>query len=79
MIATHAFRPGRRLRKVIRAVAGVVNPAVVQIAGRRWMPIVGILRHRGHRSGRWYATPLGMRPTADGGFVMPLTFGNNAK
>jgi deazaflavin-dependent oxidoreductase (nitroreductase family) len=42
------------------------------------MPTVGILRHRGRRTGRWYATPLGVRPTADGSFVMPLTFGGAA-
>lgn len=41
------------------------------------MPVVGVLRHRGRRSGRVYATPLGMRPLADG-FVMPLTFRENA-
>ena len=41
------------------------------------MPIVGILRHRGRRTGRMYASPLGMRP-APGGFVMPLTFSENA-
>ena len=42
------------------------------------MPTVGILRHRGRRTGRWYATPLGVRLTADGSFVMPLTFGGAA-
>src|SRR5438093_9433978 len=32
------------------------------IAGRRWMQVVGILRHRGRRSGREYARPIAMRP-----------------
>lgn len=41
------------------------------------MPVVGILRHRGRRSGREYATPLGMRPAGDG-FVIPLTFSESA-
>src|SRR5439155_4780807 len=68
---------GPRTRSFIRFVATFVNPAVMLIAGRRWMPIVGILRHRGRRSGRPYATPLGMRPLADS-FVMPLTFSEQA-
>ena len=41
------------------------------------MPVVGILHHRGRRTGRVYASPLGMRPTATG-FVIPLTFSDNA-
>ncbi|TMG08359.1 MAG: MFS transporter, partial [Chloroflexi bacterium] len=41
------------------------------------MPVVGILRHRGRRSGREYATPIGMRPLGDG-FVIPRTFSDNA-
>jgi deazaflavin-dependent oxidoreductase (nitroreductase family) len=41
------------------------------------MPIVGVLRHRGRKSGRTYSTPLGMRPFGDA-FVMPRTFGDGA-
>ena len=41
------------------------------------MPILGVLRHRGRRSGRIYATPLGMRPLGST-FVMPRTFGASA-
>jgi len=74
---TNAIGIGPRARTLIRSVARVVNPAVRLIAGRRWMPIVGILHHRGRRSGRAYATPLGMRPSGDG-FVMPLTFSRHA-
>jgi deazaflavin-dependent oxidoreductase (nitroreductase family) len=68
---------GPRTRHVVRLVARAVNPVVKSIAGRRWMPIVGILHHRGRVSGREYATPLGMRPMGDG-FVMARTFGENA-
>jgi len=42
------------------------------------MPVVGIVHHRGRKTGRPYATPLGIRPAAAGGFVMPLTFGEAA-
>jgi deazaflavin-dependent oxidoreductase (nitroreductase family) len=59
---------------VIRAIARVVNPLVLRIAGRRHMPILGIVHHRGRKTGRRYATPLGVRPAAGGGFVIPLTF-----
>jgi deazaflavin-dependent oxidoreductase (nitroreductase family) len=52
----------------------VVNPLVLRIAGRRHMPILGIVHHRGRKTGHSYATPLGVRPTAGGGFVIPLTF-----
>ncbi len=75
--AIHATGLGPRTRRVVRFVARFVNPAVMLIAGRRWMPIVGIIHHRGRRSGRAYATPLGMRPLGDT-FVVPRTFGEDA-
>src|SRR5438876_2155562 len=81
MVTTyHAIRTtrlGPRTRRVVRFAAQFVNPVVVLIAGRRWMPILGILHHVGRRSGRAYATPLGMRQLGDS-FVMPRTFGEDA-
>jgi deazaflavin-dependent oxidoreductase (nitroreductase family) len=71
------FSLGPRTRRVIRFVAGFVNPLVLLVAGRRWMPVVGILQHRGRRSGHLYATPIGMRPLGDS-FVIPRTFSENA-
>jgi deazaflavin-dependent oxidoreductase (nitroreductase family) len=59
-------------------VARVVNPLVVRFAGRRHLPVLGILHHHGRKTGREYATPLGIRPAVAGGFVMPLTFGEAA-
>jgi deazaflavin-dependent oxidoreductase (nitroreductase family) len=76
--ASNAIAISPRTRRLIRFVARLVNPLVLRIAGRRWMPIVGILHHRGRRSGRAYTTPLGMRPLGDDGFVMPRTFGEHA-
>ncbi len=75
--AIHATGLGPRARRLVRFIARFVNPIVMLIAGRRWMPVVGILHHRGRRSGRAYATPLGMRPLGDS-FVMPRTFGEDA-
>ena len=74
----NGIRLGPRIRRVIRSAARLVNPLVLRIAGRRHMPVVGIVRHRGRKTGHAYATPLGIRPAAAGGFVMPLTFGEAA-
>jgi deazaflavin-dependent oxidoreductase (nitroreductase family) len=71
------IRLGPRTRRIVRFVARFVNPVVVLIAGRRWMPILGVLHHAGRRTGRLYATPLGMRRLGDS-FVMPRTFGEDA-
>jgi deazaflavin-dependent oxidoreductase (nitroreductase family) len=68
---------GPTARSAIRFVARFVNPLTLLVAGRRWMPVVGILEHRGRKSGRTFSTPLGMRPHADS-FVMPLTFSEDA-
>jgi len=72
--AGNAIRFGPRTRRLIRAVARVVNPLVLRVAGRQHMPVLGIVHHRGRKTGRPYATPLGVRPAPGGGFVMPLTF-----
>jgi deazaflavin-dependent oxidoreductase (nitroreductase family) len=74
--ARNAIRLGPRTRRLIRSVARVINPLVLRVAGRRHMPVLGVVHHRGRKTGRSYATPLGVRPTADGGFVVPLTFGD---
>src|ERR1700682_3681750 len=75
--AINTIHLGPRARRVVRFAARFVNPLVLLVAGRRWMPVVGILRHRGRRSGREYATPIGMRRLGDG-FVIPRTFSDNA-
>jgi deazaflavin-dependent oxidoreductase (nitroreductase family) len=74
----NAIRLGPRARRLIRSVARVVNPAVLRFAGGRHLPVLGVIHHRGRRTGEHYATPLGIRPAAAGGFVMPLTFGEEA-
>ena len=74
---TNTINLGPRARQVVRFAARFVNPLALLAAGRRWMPVVGILRHRGRRTGREYATPIGMRPLGDG-FVIPRTFSDNA-
>ena len=66
-----------RARRIVRFAARFANPLTLLIAGRRWMPILGVIHHRGRKSGRMYATPLGMRPLGDS-FVMPRTFSDHA-
>jgi deazaflavin-dependent oxidoreductase (nitroreductase family) len=39
-----------------------------------WLPGLGLVVHRGRRSGRSYRTPVNVFPTADG-FVFALTYG----
>ena len=39
-----------------------------------WMPGLGLVVHRGRRSGRSYQTPVNTFPTEDG-FVIALTYG----
>jgi deazaflavin-dependent oxidoreductase (nitroreductase family) len=74
---TNGIRLGPTARRVVRFAARVINPLILLIAGRRWMPVLGVLRHQGRQSGRTYATPLGMRPLGNA-FLMPRTFGENA-
>jgi deazaflavin-dependent oxidoreductase (nitroreductase family) len=83
MTSAHKAAPkglhlGPRTRHAVRVIARIVNPLVLVIAGRRWMPVLGILRHRGRRSGRTFATPLGVRKTGEF-FVMPRTFSEEAE
>jgi deazaflavin-dependent oxidoreductase (nitroreductase family) len=68
---------GPTARRVVRFGARLINPLTLLVAGRRWMPIVGVLVHRGRTTGRLYSTPLGMRRLGDS-FVMPLTFSEGA-
>jgi deazaflavin-dependent oxidoreductase (nitroreductase family) len=78
-VPRNAIRFGPRIRWLIRAVARVVNPLVLRVAGRQHMPILGIVHHRGRTTGRPYATPLGVRPAVGGGFVIPLTFSDASR
>jgi deazaflavin-dependent oxidoreductase (nitroreductase family) len=55
----------------------ILNRFVTRIAGKRYVPLYVLLRHRGRRSGRAHATPVvGMR--VPGGFAIPMAFGEGA-
>lgn len=51
-----------------------LNPLMRRLVGKRLVRGFAVLQHRGRRSGRFYETPVVVRPTADG-FVVPLPFG----
>jgi deazaflavin-dependent oxidoreductase (nitroreductase family) len=82
-------RPGRRARqpsltaRVRGALRGAalhlighgLNPLTIALASRRSLGRLAIIEHRGRHSGRVYRTPVEPRRAADGGFVIPLTWG----
>jgi len=43
-----------------------------------WMPGLGVVVHRGRRSGRVYQTPVNVFATEDG-YVVALTYGPDAE
>jgi deazaflavin-dependent oxidoreductase (nitroreductase family) len=54
-----------------------VNPRIMGVAGRRWALTASVLKHRGHRSGRIYTTPVSALPHG-GFFWIGLAFGEEA-
>ena len=58
------------LYRFVRASSPFWRP----LAGHRFFPMWAVLRHRGRRSGREYAVPVGVRETSDGYFI-GLPFG----
>ena len=63
--------------RYLRSVVGKVNPRIMGLAGSRWSPTLSVLKHRGHKSGRVYATPVTALPR-DGFFWIGLAFGEEA-
>ena len=56
----------------------VLNPLIRRIAGRKHMAMAAQIHHQGRRSGRRFVTPASARPTRDGVFLVPLTFGQHS-
>jgi deazaflavin-dependent oxidoreductase (nitroreductase family) len=61
-------------RSAFLGLTRVFNKLVLPLAGTRWMPLYGVLEHRGRRSGKLFRTPVVVRPTPDG-FVVPMPWG----
>ena len=53
-------------RRLVNATA----PVASALAGRRWVPLWALIRHRGRRSGTAYETPIAVVPTTDPSIVM---------
>lgn len=53
-------------RRLVNATA----PVARALAGRRWMPLWAVVRHRGRMSGTAYETPIAVVPTTDRSIVM---------
>lgn len=58
-----AARPPRRL-------VNVTAPVARALAGRRFVPLWAVIRHRGRTSGTAYETPIAVVPTTDASVVM---------
>jgi deazaflavin-dependent oxidoreductase (nitroreductase family) len=52
----------------------VFNALAMRLAGTHWLPLYGVIEHRGRRSGRLFRTPVVVRPTPDG-FIVPMPWG----
>jgi deazaflavin-dependent oxidoreductase (nitroreductase family) len=63
--------------RFLRPLIGRVNPRIMRLAGTRWSPNFSLLKHRGHRSGRIYTTPVSALPRG-GFFWIGLAFGEEA-
>src|SRR5437763_15897553 len=50
------------------------NKVALRLAGRRFLPLWAVLRHRGRKSGKEYAVPVAPIPTATS-FVIALPWG----
>ena len=77
MTATVGHAPRAPIARVFGPLAGLFNPLVVRVAGSRQVPLYAIVRHRGRRSGRVYATPVAVAH-GDGVLFVPLPFGTTA-
>ena len=75
--ATRSHDRQAPIARVFGPLAQIFNPLVVRFAGSRYLPLWAIIRHRGRRSGRLYATPVAVTHTADA-LIVPLPFGADA-
>ena len=63
-------------RSLLRSAIRPFNRLVLLLAGTRFLPLYGVISHRGRRSGKVYRTPVVVRPTNDG-FIVPMPWGES--
>jgi deazaflavin-dependent oxidoreductase (nitroreductase family) len=73
-VVSSTHPPVSQQSPAFRGLARVFNKLALRFAGTRWMPLYGVLEHRGRRSGKVFRTPVVVRPTPDG-FVVPMPWG----
>jgi deazaflavin-dependent oxidoreductase (nitroreductase family) len=76
-VALTAKPPPRALAMLLPAVRYATR-LTRPLAGRRFFPLWAVLRHRGRKTGREYAVPVGVRATADAYFIA-LPFGERTQ
>jgi deazaflavin-dependent oxidoreductase (nitroreductase family) len=63
--------------RIVRPLTHLFNPLILRVAGGWWFPMFSLLHHRGHKSGRMYATPVTGFPRG-GYFWLGLAFGETS-
>ena len=76
-IALSNDRALRARRAFLSPLTRLLNPTIRRIAGRSGVPLLGVVSHRGRRSGRTYTTPVSVGSTRDA-VLIPLTFGSTS-
>jgi F420H(2)-dependent quinone reductase len=74
--ARHDVALSRR-RRFFGPLTRLLNPLIRRLAGGSHTPLFSLVYHQGRRSGRTYATPVGLGSTGET-FLIPLTFGVDA-
>jgi len=62
------------INPALRIGTRLFNPLMMLLAGTRWLPAYGVMKHYGRRSGKTYRTPVVVQPTSDG-FIVPMPWG----
>ena len=63
------------MNSVLKAATHLFNPLAMPLASSGLIPVWGVVRHRGRKSGRAFATPVALGAT-DSEFVVPLPYGD---
>lgn len=58
----------------IRYATRLFNPVSMLLAGSIFLPLYGVLQHRGRRSGKLFRTPV-VVVRSNGGFIVPMPWG----
>lgn len=59
---------------IVKSLAKVFNPLALPLAASGLIPVWGVVRHRGRRSGRAFVTPIALGATREA-FLVPLPWG----